>query len=309
MGIKNYLFRFLYLVAGFITLLLVTTTHTYASSGIISANPATGNFSRGETFNASVKVDGGGTLFNAAKAYVSVSPNLSVQSLVLGDCNFAFVTTPSNETLSFAGVILGDSSLSCTVYTLKLKAESGGEAYILVSDGSIKAYQGAAEILSAAHGSSFSISGTSGNNLIPSPTQPPLSLTDVALYTLTYTIPVVGNISSATTRITLDPSGPNPMVVTPTQLPDDKLVLVATFENVPAGVHTISIFNNEKEVSKQVINIAGQNRNIALGAVISKPFGIGDALAYIIIAVILVILITGGVFFYMVYFKRKHPGF
>lgn len=313
MEIEKFLKRFLLPVSMGIVSLFFSYTSVYAASGTISVVPAKGTFQNGQTITAAIRIDGGGTAFNAAKANVAVSQNLAVQGLTLGDCDFALVKTPSESSLDFAGVILGGSVDSCTIYTLNLKVQSSGTGFVYISDGSIKSYKGAQELLSTINNSSYTFSGTSGYSnsivsiLTPTPTQPPLALANgIKLYTLVYNISTPGRTPSANMKVTLDQGKPDEMVTTPQPNSNDPSVLAAIFDNVPQGVHSITVLDNDKPVSNQIVNLDGQNREITLG-VTPKSFA-GSLFWYITIAVILIVIITGGIFAYMMIWKKNHPG-
>lgn len=290
------------------------TVNSYAANGTISVVPANGTFQKGEVFTASVNIEGGGTAFNAAKAKVAVSQNLTVEGLVLGDCDFALVQTPSIGSLGFAGVILGGSKDRCTIYTLTLKANSGSTGFIFLSEASIKSFRGAAEILSSVNNSSYTFeSGSAGNQsnsiaAAPSPTQSPLSLANgVKLYTLVYNVTTPGKTLSEGLKVVLDQGRPNEMLSTPQANSSNRSVLSAIFENVPEGVHTIAVLDNEKSISKQIVNIAGQNREITLG-VTPESAGAGSLLWLITLAIIMIVIVTVGVLTYIVVWRKNHPG-
>lgn len=142
----------------------------------IQATPASGTFSVGQQFTVNVVINGGGQTFNAAESAVTVSSNLTVQSLSLvspssGGCNFTFVnqaSTPSVANPSFAGAILNGSASQCTLYTLTLQANALGTGTITFANSSVKAYVDASEILSSVTNGSYSIS-----SLTPVPTTSP----------------------------------------------------------------------------------------------------------------------------------------
>lgn len=292
----------------------VFALNSYAASGTISVVPASGTYQKGQIFTAAIKVDGGGTKFNAAKASVAVSQNLSVQSVTLGDCDFAFVNTPSIGSLAFAGVILGGSTDNCTVYTMNLKATNSGTGFVFLSDGSIRSYKGAEELLSKMNNSSYvfddaTAGGNSGNSVAaaPTPTQAPLTLADgTKLYTLVYNIDSLDKNASSL-QVALDPGTPAQMLTTPSQSKDNPTLFAAIFENVPQGVHAITVLDNEKPVSKQIVNIAGQNREITLG-VTPNAGGAGSLLWYVIIAVVMLIALTVGILGYVIMWRKRHPG-
>lgn len=274
---------------------------THAASGSISVQPISGSYSNGETFEASIRVDGGGEALNASKASISVSEGLSVVGVTLGDCGFAFVTTPSLSSLSYAGVILGGSVNSCTVYTLKLKVVSGTNGYIFISDGSIKAFSDSIELISKVINSSYSFTGSSSNNSVasqPSPTQPPLvsDKNGMKYYTLIYGV-TSNEEAKSKMKVILDAALPSQIIVIPSLDKNDPNVLTAVFDNVEEGVHTVGVYDDEKPVSQEVVNIEGQNREVSLG-VAPQPSAslIWYVLAGVITIIILSIIVIGIVF-------------
>lgn len=313
MEIKKHARRFLSSFTLGIVATLLFVNFSYAASGSISVIPASGTYDKGQTFTVAIKIDGGGTKFNAAKSNVAVSQNLTVDSVTLGNCDFALVNTPTVGSLSFAGVILGGSTDSCTIYTMNLKATSGGTGFVFLSDGSIKSYKGATEILQNLNNSSYVFNqpegSTNQNSTVaaPTPTQPPITLANgTKLYTLVYNIDTVSKNNQPNMKVTLDPGTPNEMLSTPTQSKEDPTVYSAIFENVPQGVHALTVFEGENPVSKQVVNIAGTNREITVG-VTPKEAGAGSLVMWIILAVGLVVAITTGIFAYLVIWKKRHP--
>lgn len=295
----SYIKRLIFLIGFFLLFSFFSSQKLYAQGAVISISPQTGSYSSGNNFNASVIIDGGGTAFNAAKATVVISQNLSVQNLVLGDCDFAYVKTPEQASPSFAGVILGGSSKKCTVYTLTLKGVSSGNASVFLSNASVKSYQGASEILLSLQNGSYTINpGSSGYSQPPIPTEAPVVYTNGnALYNLIFSL---SPPSGASVRVVLDQNKPYQQTAIPEATKNGSSTV--TFENVSAGVHTVSTLDNGKPVSKQIINVSGNNRNIALG--LGKKTSI-NWLFYLVAAILLGILIFVG---YKLYRRKVARG-
>lgn len=297
MGIKT--------VLTILLLLLVVVPQANAAGGIISVNPRSGDFLIGEKFQAQIRIDGGGTRFNAAKANVGVSENLTIENVILGDCGFAFVDTPSTSSPSFAGVILGGSSLSCTAFTLNLKVNGSNNGYVYVTDGSLKSLDGAREILENVENSSYSFPTSSTASTVEqvSPTQQPLVSTNGdKMYTLIYTIAAdkVGN--AADLIVVLDADLPTQTTTEVRQSPIDPEVYEAIFDNIPGGVHTVDVLSGSEKVSSEIVNVEGDNREISLG-VSPKPAA-SSLLGWLLLAVGLVTAISASVLGY-IFYKRK----
>ncbi len=273
MEIKIAYFRQFIIFLAVCLISLFFSQKTLAADGAITLSPQTGNYTNGQTFNISIGIDGGGTPFNAAKATVAISKELSVQDLTIGNCDFAFVKTPTQTDPSFAGVILGGSSKACTVYELELKAISSGTASITLVDTAATTYKGAEKILLSVGYGRYTITGTAtAISASPSPIEEPtLNSNGAKLYDIHFTFPLPKNIEVPALKVVLDSKLPEEMVVTPVLSPENSNSAVATFEKVPEGVHTISTLHDEKVLSKQIVNVSGNNKNLTFGVGAKKP--------------------------------------
>jgi|GEM_PF-5779987 len=138
----------------------------------IGMSPATSSVTVGTPFNVDVEVDGGTTAFNAAQATVTVSSNLAITGLhnpSSNACNFQYVEAPSTSDPSFAGALFNSSSTNCKAYTLTLTPQSSGTGTITFTDGSIKSFASAEEIMTDVVNGSYTISGAT-----PTPTPTPV---------------------------------------------------------------------------------------------------------------------------------------
>ncbi len=294
--------------AGFLlalTIFLGNASLSEAAGGSISVIPQSGKFVSGQKFQAQIKIDGGGTRFNAAKANISVSDNLRVEGVTLGDCGFAFVDTPSTSSLSFAGVILGDSSLSCTAYTISLRVIGPNSGSVFVTDGSLKSYDGAQEILENVVNSNYTFpsSGDSNTAMQVTPTQQPLiSSSGEKMYTLVYTVPSEKESDVKDLSVVLDANLPTQMTSEIAPLPSDPTVFGAIFDNVPEGVHTVDVLSGSEKVSSEIVNVEGESREISLG-VAPKP-STTPLLMIALVAVGLITLISALILGYIFYKKK-----
>ena len=257
--IKRYIWSLLILFVLFV----VSPNHAFANSATLEALPSTGNVKVGDNFTVQVKIDGGGVSFNAAKAIVTISPTLQVQSVTLGDCGLAFVKTPTQTDPSFTGVILGDSSTNCTVYTLGLFAQGPGTGAVTFINESIKAFKGAQEILQSTKNAAFTISGSmQQTSLTLTPTTAPKNTTAGHVYTLLANLDIPDNVPQSTVVVTLDPSLPTQRSIngsSPTFT--NPLVL----DNVTEGVHVLEVSSKGKIISKQILTAGGTNGTLVFG--------------------------------------------
>lgn len=152
----------------------VGTCDTSSTSEIqIVASPSTSNASVGTPFNIDVKIIDGDTPFNAARATVAVSSNLSITGVhnpTSNACNLQYTQAPTISNQSFAGAIFGGSSTGCTVYTLTLTPISAGTGTVNFTNGSVKAFSNSSEILTSVQNGSFTISEASPTDTPPGTT-------------------------------------------------------------------------------------------------------------------------------------------
>lgn len=239
-----------------LSLFALSIIPSYAATSAVISVEESGNHKVGDVFDTSITVSGGGESFNAAQAKVTVSNNLAVQNVSLGDCNFAYVITPSLTNPSFAGAILGGSSQSCTIYTLSLKAVASGKGTIILTDGSVKARKDSGEILKETVNGSFDITQSSipeaTVTLAPTSTS---GKNDLSTYTMQLRITDTnGNVIPHAT-VTVDQSI--------TVQADEKGM--AVIPEISNGVHSITAKNGSKEIGQSIINVNGNEKVITLG--------------------------------------------
>lgn len=268
--------KFFFALTAIFLLTFFTASSTYAASGSILVIPNTGTHTSGSIISASVKIDGGGTLFNAAKATVTLNPKVEINNLTLGDCGFSFIKTPTVSDPSFVGVILGGSSSSCTVYTMTFQASVPGTQLVTLTDSSIKSFQGAQEIWSTSQNGSFVINAISQQSSVASlpeisPTAGPAQAGGVKFYSVTYTVPLPANANQADVNVKLDSLSPDDVTVLPPSATDAGPVLQVTFKKVPEGVHTLTATYKDKKLAEQIVNVSGDNGNLTFGSSAKKP--------------------------------------
>lgn len=289
-------------------LFIFVTLKAHAAGGSIVLSPVSGSFSAGSTITTELKIDGGGIPFNAAKATVRLQPNQNIQDLIIGDCDFSFIKTPTISDPSFVGVLLGDSRDSCVAYSLTFTAQTAGTQGITLSDGSIKAFQGAYELLTGLTDASFTITGTSQSNSISSApitptTAPARTPSGERLYSVKYSFVVPEKINVTEVTALLDTQMPTETKVLAKAKGGSPARLSVTFENVLEGVHTLKALHKGKILAEQIVNVTGENKDIVLGSTVTPK---SNTLVWVIVALILILagLGVGALFVYKHYRKK-----
>lgn len=135
----------------------------------INASPTNGSKTIGSPFSVNVTVNSTDAAFNAARATVTVSSNLTVNSISApssNSCDIHYTTNPTTSNPSFAGGIFGTSKTDCTVYTMVVTPNATGAGTITFTNGSVKSYSDNSEILTGVTNASFTL----GNGPTPTPT-------------------------------------------------------------------------------------------------------------------------------------------
>lgn len=164
-------------------------TVDYATAEIV-ASPSSTTATVGTPFTVDVAVTDTGEAFNAARATVTKSSNLSITGInppSTNACNFTYTKSPTVSDPSFAGAILGGSSTGCTVYTMTLTPTTAGTGAITFDSPSIKAYADSSEILTGKVDGSFTLQAAP----TPTPTSyvPQLTIDSILpTYATSYTL-------------------------------------------------------------------------------------------------------------------------
>ena len=274
-----------------------------ADAASIFPSPDKGNYSVGQTFTTSIVVDGEGTAFNAAKVSIAPSKNIQIQDITLGDCDFAFVNTPTVNNLSFTGVILGGLSTKCTVYTLTLKALGLGQEYLSLSNGSVKAYKKSSEILSSLKNGVYTISGSSNAQVNSASGVGELAERSGKSQTTEGT----GNDYKVILGVKNEDGSPLPgaMVVLVSQESKEYRELsdaqgIVEFSNIPKGIYKVKTVFKDGKISEKVLNIDGANKTIALGVQAKK-----NAFDYRWLLLLLIPLFGGLILIYKKVWKKN----
>ena len=238
---------------------LLSTPPAFAASTTLSVSPQSGSY--GKSFPVSLVIDGHGDTFNAAKATVTLSNTLTVKDLVLGDCNFSFMTTPSAANPSFEGAILGGSSKKCTVYTFTLIPTAKGNATISLTKATVRRYGDAVEVLSSTQGGSYTITAAVSTDSQSAQTQgTPVPTPANGLYSVAIKVFSSDNkpVNGATVNLSAV-AGSAPLTVT-----TDKTG-TAFFPNIKSGVYAATVEQQKHEVAKTILNVRGANHILTLG--------------------------------------------
>lgn len=244
-----------------------------AGSASIYVSLPAGNFSVGQTFTTDIIIDGGGTAFNAAKANISLSKNLSIQDLTLGNCDFAFVVTPTVQNPSFVGVILGSFSAKCIVYKLTLKTTQEGVAYVILSNGSVKSYKKSLEILSSLRNGAYTINPVSRTQQPSSSTvmqnEPPeqnlQNQNDSAFYNVILRIKNDDGVPLKGATVILNPQDSSKIQTGTSYTQTSNFQGNVEFSDVQEGIYTIKTTYKNKKFTDNVLNVSGKNKTITLG--------------------------------------------
>jgi hypothetical protein len=220
----------------------------------MNISPTTGSVVVGQQFTISLVIDGGGQTFNAAGADITVSSNLSVQTLNIvppasGGCNFTFVNankTPKVSDPSFAGAILNGSSTNCTLMTLTLQANSAGTGTITLSKTSVKSYVSHQDTLLSYQNGSYTIGTGITPTSTPVPTAVPTATPTSIPPTLTPTV-----APTATPIPTVTPT-PTPIVVSP---PTINSMPTDTYQNILTLGGTKSLLTVGVYVNNSTTNV------------------------------------------------------
>lgn len=219
-----------------------------STTATIVANPSSGTYAIGATFNVTLVINGGGQSFNAASATVSVT-DLTINSVTDGNCGFTYVQTATTSNPSFAGGIFGSSSNNCTVYTLSVTTSAAGTASVNISAGSVKASDGnGTEIFSSSTSSSYTVT-------LPTPvmtTTPPTT-------TYNSTIALTGTKDTHVTTVYINASS------TGITYPDSTHWSLASFA-LAVGSDTIAIYGKD----------ASNNTSATSGTVTIARHKLGD---------------------------------
>lgn len=221
-----------------------------AASATIGLSPKSGVF--GKQFTISVVVNGNGQQFNAAQATVTIPSNLSIQDLVTGDCNFSFLQTPTITNPSFAGIHLGGSLQSCTVYTLTLAPVTKGNATITLSQGSVRRFGDAANILAGMDKGTYTLT-----NVVKVTPQPTIAPSQGNLYSVLLTLQTTEQKPVQQTIVTLK----SVATTHPQKAKTDNLGRVQ-FTNLQPGIYDALVSSYSGD---HIINLAGSNHTLILG--------------------------------------------
>jgi hypothetical protein len=299
---------------------IVSNKIVFAGNTTIEVSPNSGEKPIGTPFSVDLTIQGNGDVFNAAQATVTVSNNLAIKNLETGDCNFSFVNTPTITNPSFVGVLLGSSQKTCTVYTITLIPTADGQGSITLSNASVKSFPDALNVLASLQNGTYIITAADGeHSLSPKPILPTEVITNIPTmqekqtHSSPYTITLRDDHNTPLSGITIildpAPSGPPDTEQTtpetgtpiptsfPVQIAKTDVQGIATFANVPQGVHTAVVLDDKKELAKNTFTVTGQNHTLVMGITAKKP-----ANNFLPLLIIIIVMAGLGGFFLRHYF-------
>lgn len=257
-----------------------------ALAATINLSPSTGTYPPNRPFTVDLVVDEQTDAFNAAQAEVTLSSNLTASDLVIGDCEFSFVKTPTIQSPSFVGVTLGGSKKHCTVYSLTVIPSGTTEGTITLSDASVKRYGDAQELISAvAYGkyavgsasigtmlaSAFPGTSSSNNSLVPVTNAASTIKTESDRSSYTVAVKVMdashNPIKNAEVALSAEQQASNTQVQT-TKTDNHG---VATFSNVSPNVYTVKATEKDNLIAQATINAKGSDEVLTLGVEDQRP--------------------------------------
>lgn len=266
--------------------LLAVMSPGSAYAATINLTPSSGTFPPTRPFTVDVVIDEKTDSFNAAQAQVAISKNLTATDLVLGDCGFSFVKTPTVQNPSFVGVTLGDSKKSCTVYSLTLIPTGNEEGIIGLSEASVKRYGDAKELLTAVAYGKYAVGqasiGTFIANVFPGATDASKQLVpvtnaagtiksekDLTAYTVSVKVTDASDQPLKNAEVQLSPQLQSADTTVKQAKTNDKGV--ANFTNVSPNVYTVKASEQDNLIAQTIINAKGSDRVLTLGVQDSRP--------------------------------------
>lgn len=280
------------LIFGAVACLSVATLVSAASSSI-TIESSTSSVKVGDVFTIDVLLDSSGEAFNAAQATITLSSTLLAEKITLGDCNFAYVTTPSLSNPSFAGAILGDKSTHCRLYTLQLKAVASGTGTVSVRDASMKSYKDSRELFPTITDGSVSIA----RSAIPEMTVAPQSRSGK-------------NLTAYQVQLSILDKKGNPVAGAQVQLlPEYSLKSteatgVVSFSDVSQGAHQIIVKKDNRLISSTIITVSGETPVLVMNLQEQPEKGLGTS-GIIIVCLVLIMIILSLVYVILKISKKK----
>jgi hypothetical protein len=288
--------------------LLAVPSNAFAAT--ISLSPSASTITVNQPFTVDVILNEQTDRFNAAQANVTLSSNLTVSDMVLGNCNFSFIKTPSTQNPSFVGVTLGDSKNNCRVYTLTILPTGSSNGTISITDGSVKRNGDAAELLTAVRNGEYTVnSGNIANaltsvftNAVQETPFTPVTANaatieveeDLESYTVAVKVVDAQNLPLKDAVVTLKPQ----LQATSTTVQQVKTNSqgVAEFKAVDRNVYTVKASHNDKIVAEHIINTKGSSQVLTLGLQQEKE----EPNYFFLISALVGLMVTVG------YFLRSH---
>lgn len=274
----------------------------------INLSPGSGNMQINRPTTIDVIIDEKETSFNAAQAVITPSSNLLINDVILGDCNFSFVKTPSTADPSFVGVHLGGQDTNCKVFSLTVIPTTSTDATLAISNASVKQYGDAKELLTAVMYGNYTIgnanalqntianvfsnTASSADQFVPVTSAEASTITEKQVELDNYTVAVkvvdANNQPMKNADVQIDPQITDQQA-TPLQAKTNDEGYVE-FKNVSPNVYTVTASDKKKQIAKSIINARGNKQVLTLG--IQEAKSSNDSLTYILGGVLFAIMIV-----------------
>lgn len=236
-----------------------------AGPASLSVNPDAKSVQVGTPFSVDIVVDGGGNPIIVAEAKVTVSQNLTIEEITLGNCYFAFIKTPTTSDPSFIGGIPGGSSNKCTIYSMKLQPTSAGNGTVTISNGAVKSSVDASELLGSYQNGNYVVTNSNSANVNVTSLPPvvadqnqntQIQTTQSNLDSYTLNLSVVdkdGKAGGGNLVILYTADG---TLITTTKTNNKGEVQIP---NVKAGTYNVVVADGDTKIAEQVVTVNGSN--------------------------------------------------
>lgn len=277
-----------------IVLVLSSTATTFAASTSMSVIPSNGEIEK--PFKVDILIDAHGERFNAAESTVALSDSLFINDIILGDCNFSFLQTPTINNPSFQGVILGNYSTKCTVYTMVVIPTNKGKGTISFKNSVVRRYGDAKNILKSVTNGVYT-----NTDVLSAQTEKSLEKeNNSGTYSLVLKIINESGSSLTDKKVTLNTVNEK----FPLSSYTDKNGIVK-YSNLQPGIYSASV-----DSQKTIVNLRGKDHTVSLTiryksdsiSIFGKKFELKHVVSFSFLVIISLLLVL------IIIIKRKKLG-